>query len=79
MILGSFAARFSSHRVAFVGESIEEVRQEFGPLAAPEEDADAAPPPIGKHLSKVSEDEIQVLDAVNLKGFPEDEAQRRKA
>ena len=34
-----------AYRVAFVGEMVEDDRQEFGPLDAPEEDADDTPPP----------------------------------
>ena len=38
--------------------------QEFGPLDAPEEDADATPPPIGANLSKVAEEEMEFLDSL---------------
>ena len=51
---------------------MEEDRQELGPLDAPEEDADDTPPPIGKNLSRVAEDEMELLDTLKLKGFPED-------
>ena len=67
-----------SYRVAFAGEIVEEDRQEFGPLDAPEEDADDTPPPIETDLSKVAEDEMEFLDSLKMKGFPVDEAQRRR-
>ena len=58
---------------------MEEDRPEFGPLDAQEEDADDTPPPIGTNLSKVVEDEKGSPDLLKMKGFPEDEAQRRRA
>ena len=67
-----------SHRVAFRGGDMKEDLQEFGPRDAPEEDADNAPPTVGKNLSKVAEDEMEFLDGLKLKGFPEDEARRRE-
>ena len=58
---------------------MEEDRQELGPPDAPAEDAFDTPPTIGNHLSTVAEDEMDFLDGLKLKGFPKDEAQRRKA
>ena len=68
-----------SCRVAFAGEIMKKDRQELGPLDVPEEDADDTPPPIGTNLSKVAEDEMEFLDSLKIEGFPEGEAQRRKA
>ena len=51
---------------------MEEDRQDFRPLDAPEEDADNTTPPIGKNLLKVAEDEMEFLTGFEMKGFPQD-------